>query len=177
MNHPFADLRALLEAERWQEATAITRWVLLRDVFAPATVLDLDALWTTCSGGRFGFSAQVRVVGRAPPPAGDLQAGWAYACRVGTAVGWHDGQTWSRWQNTPYTSTYGSTIPTRGSAATFAEGCFPFHDAVTDDAWSTGFSPRDCWGESVWNTWCRVWRAVPQPGCARRRVPAPTSGG
>ena len=156
----FLELRQLIDAERWKDATRATRTVLLASQFSTSTIRELDAAWTAASMGRFGFSAQLRAVAVPLPPAGAWEDDWAYATRVGEAVGWRQASGWLRWRDAAWPSGVGALLEIAGPASSFPEGCFPFHDAVTSDAWPAGFSPRDCWGTAVWTTWCRVWRSL-----------------
>ena len=135
----------------------MTRSALLSSRFDAQCIADLDAVWSSCSDGHFGFSAQIRVAGRPPASAGS--AAWDYALHLGKLVGWH-AHGWCRWDAADLAAMVGPVIAVAGPLEAFPPGCFPFHDSVVDAPWPTNFSRRDCWGEDVWDEWCKVWRAV-----------------
>ncbi|NUP08819.1 MAG: hypothetical protein HOW73_22460 [Polyangiaceae bacterium] len=155
-----AALSELVAAEQWKDATAITRGALLDTKFDKQCVEELDAMWSSSSKGRFGFSAQIRAASRPAPRAGVPEEDWSYAIHIGKTVGWHDGRFWRRWPECGAPTLPGKVVAPEGPPEAFPRGCFPFHDSVSDASWRTEFSPRDCWGESVWTRWCDVWRAV-----------------
>jgi len=153
-------LTRFLAEQQWRSAGAVTRSALLSSRFDARCIADLDAEWSSFSDGRFGFTAQIRAAGSPPARAGS--ADWDYAIRLGKLVGWHNGRQWCHWHASDLSTLPGPVIAPKGAPEAFPPGCFPFHDAVVDAPWPTNFSPRDCWGEHVWDEWCKVWRTISQ---------------
>src|SRR5262245_35964665 len=112
-------LSEALATGRWMSATTETRSALVGVKFDKCCIAELDAMWSQCSNGRFGFSAQIRAAGRPPPDAGPPEQDWSYAILVGKTVGWHDGRFWCRWRDTGLPTLPGQVIAREGPADSF----------------------------------------------------------
>jgi hypothetical protein len=158
MSESTTELELLLRGNRWREANDRTR-LLLADRQLDAGILrKLDRSWSSCSEGKFGFLEQRRTWTSLGGPS--LLSGfdlWEFFHAFGDQVGWRRDGRWLSWKGVVATPALQlhvldeADIPLK-----VPRGCLPFHDVMSSGEWSREFSPRDCWGEHVWDRWAEV---------------------
>jgi hypothetical protein len=167
-----ANLSALEQAlgqGDWREANKQTR-LLFRDGFPPeALVRGINSLWEDHSGGSYGFKAQARIWTNLGGPVFEPgYALWEFFKTFGDTVGWRRDGYWARWSSPELLTEYNfPTLDVNVPTVVLPPGCLPFHDVMVTEGpggnefspWD-GFSPRDCWGEFVWDRWALLFASV-----------------
>lgn len=153
MNCSITQLDLLLQSRRWREANESTRLLLPERNTDASFVREVDECWSRSSQGKFGFLEQRRRWASLGGPA--LVPGvalWDFFRSFGDDVGWRRDGGWISWagvvENPLWPVLDADDIPQR-----VPRGCLPFHDVMSSGRWQREFSPRDCWGEHVWNRW------------------------
>ncbi len=150
-------LEKALRRQQWREANELTRLLFDQTMPPCAEIRRVDALWSDNSGGAFGFTTQSRIwISLDGPP---LKPGfdlWTFFERFRDEVGWRDGSHWARWATVnDVREDLFPTLDVDSGNVILPRGCLPFHDVLSGGNWA-GFSPRDCWGEFVWDRWAEV---------------------
>jgi len=154
--HGVEELGRLLRDRRWCEGNERTRCLLPEGRADTALVREIDACWSECSAGKFGFVVQRQTwASLGGPP---LLAGfalWGFFRTLGDVIGWRRDGRWIAWAGAVNASD-GSVLDASDIPLNVPRGCLPFHDVMSSGRWRHEWQPRDCWGEHVWDRWAEV---------------------
>lgn len=155
-------LVAALTQGRFREANELTAR-LLKTAPLPASFIGRIAdVWSRHTDDLQGLGIQARAWNRLGGPAATGRNRWELFRHLGDLIGWRERGFWI---SLPGTDSPGGSFPVfeiDGDPRRFPLGCLPFHNVLAEDSWHSGFSPRDCWGEHVWDRWSDVYRLVLQ---------------
>ncbi len=164
MSGNLTQLERELSQGRWRGANECTRLLFHDRLAVPAEIRQIDFLWKSYSGGVYGFEAQARIWnslgGPALEPGNDL---WEFFRTFGDKVGWRRQGDWIRLVASDESLALAYPFPVLDlslASVVVPSGCLPFHNVLSNDRGWNGFSPRDCWGEFVWDRWATVFAAV-----------------
>jgi hypothetical protein len=157
-------LAMFLSKNDWRLANEETRRLLMDSKpWQPDVVKAIDSLWLVSSGHKFGFSLQFAIWKQlgGSTQARDIEL-WRSFRILGDRVGWRRNGYWACWDDVEYWPQVPivPVVPSNLNANEAPAALLPFHDVVTFGDWKHGFSPRDCWGEAVWNEWLEVFRLL-----------------
>jgi len=158
----FPQLKESLSRRDWLEAN---HWTFVHFSSRPGAEFEgldqLNGLWEEHSQGRFGPRIQAGLWHRL---GGGLATGWDRWKRFslfGEAIGWKRGGMWVALPGV--FDPPSQEVPILAGVSDpplLPIGCFPFHNVMAEPSWKAGFSPRDGWGEAVWDRWAQLFAAV-----------------
>ncbi len=171
MNQNLSTLEQALKRTHWRQANEETRLLCVETASSLERLRDIDNLWRQYSDQRFGFTAQCQIWAGLGGPDFDPNTDpkshhklWEFFKRYGNEVGWRQNGYWvhlssaDTWLDTGF-----PTLDLEQEAEFLNNGCLPFHDVLSSGKWQSEFSPRDCWGEYVWNRWAEVLKSFRTP--------------
>lgn len=153
-------VEAALNRQRWREANERTRELIENAGLASAPLHRLDRLWVEATAGRHGFSVQAYIWrSMAGPPFERGPEIWEFVTAFGDRVGWRRQNAWRYWSEPTAYDDAPWSLPSTIDLPVVPRGFFPLHDVLSSGL-AHEFSPRDAWGEQVWDRWAVVLRTL-----------------